>query len=217
MPAPSGEQQAVYGPAFVHNCMLLIVRAHEALGSKDLRAAEEPAITGLLVKQAKELAEKEDAEEWLEHLEVIDDQPQNDLSDKLGKRRPRIDIEFVRTGRGKRARFHVEAKRLYRSDSVGEYFGAGGIEMFLNGAYAAQWPWAGMVGYVQSDDKTKWLAALSAGFSTRKNLNACNGQPNWRKASWSDPNIGDVHESCHVRTQEALGKIEIYHLMLEFL
>ena len=216
MPAPD-EQQAVYGPAFVHNCMLLIVRAHEAIGSKDLRGAEEPEITGLLVEQAKELAEEEDAEDWLEHLEVIDDQPQNDLPDKLGKRRPRIDIEFVRTGRGRRARFHVEAKRLYRSDSVGEYFGAGGIEMFLSGAYAAQWPWAGMVGYVQSDDKGTWLAALSAGFSTRKNkLSVCDGQPNWKKAKWPDSSVGEVHESCHVRTQEGLGKIEIYHLMLEF-
>lgn len=198
--------------------MLLLVRAHAALDSKALRSAEEPDITGCLIEQAKELTESEDAEDWLEHLEVIDDQPQNDVPDRLGKRRPRIDIEFVRTGRGRRARFHVEAKRLCRSDSVGEYLGAGGIEMFLTGSYASKWPWAGMVGYVQSDDMAKWLAALGAGFSTRKSkLNVCNEQSNWKRADWPDPGVEDVHKSCHDRFRPALGKIEIYHLMLTFL
>lgn len=217
MPAPSDEQQAVYRPAFTHNCILLLVRAHAALDSKELRSAQETDITGLLVEQAKELTEKEDAEAWLEHLEVIDDQPQNDVPDRLGKRRPRIDIEFVRTGRGRRPRFHVEAKRLYRSDSVGDYFGARGIEMFLAGSYASKWRWAGMVGYIQSDNKAKWLAALAAAFSMRRNkLNVCNDQSNWKRTDWPDPRV-DVHESCHDRIQPALGKIEIYHLMLEFL
>lgn len=218
IPTPSEQQQGLYRPAFAHNCLLLIVRAHQALETRSLPSAEEPEITGLLVKRAKDLAEMEDADPWLEHLEIIDDPPQNDIPDRLGKARPRIDIEFVRTGKGKRPRFHVEAKRLYRSDSIGEYFGAKGLEMFLNGTYAAQWPSVGMLGYVQSEDGATWLEGLSRGFFSRKTkLSVCADQPSWRSAGWTGDGLTTVHESCHNRTPQVLGKIEIYHLVLEFL
>lgn len=218
IPLPSDQLQALYRPAFAHNCLLLIVRAHEVLEVGSLQGAEEPHITGLLVKGAKELAEMEDAEPWLEHLEIIDDPPQNDIPDRLGKARPRIDIEFVRTGRGKRPRFHVEAKRLYRSDSISEYFGAGGLEMFLSGTYASQWPSAGMLGYVQSDNNSAWLDGLARGFSSRTNkLSVCSDRPNLQSACWSTDGLTEVKESCHERTSRTLGKIGIYHLLLEFL
>jgi hypothetical protein len=44
---PSVQQQSLYRPAFAHNCLLLIVRAHEVLESEPLQSAEEPHITGL--------------------------------------------------------------------------------------------------------------------------------------------------------------------------
>jgi hypothetical protein len=217
MPTPSEQQEALYRPAFAHNCLLLIVRAYQAMETRSLQNAEEPDITGLLVKSAKEIIEKEDAEAWLEHLEVIDDPPQNDLPERLGKTRHRIDIEFVRTGRGKRPRFHVEAKRLYRSDSVSEYFGTGGLEMFLNGKYASQWPSAGMVGYVQSDNQDAWVDKLAVGFMSRKNaLNVCTDESRWRTVTWSALGMTNLRESCHQRNG-TLGKIGIYHLLLEFL
>lgn len=215
---PTDQQESLYRPAFAHNCLLLIVRAHEVLESGPLQSAEEPQITGLLVKRAKELAEMDDAEPWLEHLEIVDDPPQNDDPDRQGKTRPRIDIEFVQTGRGKRPRFHVEAKRLYRSDSTNEYFGERGLAMFLNGTYASKWPSAAMLGYVQSDNRATWLDALARGFSSRKKrLNGCGGQSNWRSAIWSSDGLADVRETCHERTPQTLGKVVIYHLLLEFL
>jgi len=217
IPTPSDQQQALYRPAFAHNCLLLIVRAHRALETRSLSAAEEPEITGLLVKRARDLAETEDAEPWLEHLEILDDPPQNDIPERLGKARPRIDIEFVRTGRGKRPRFHVEAKRLYRSDSVGEYFGSKGLEMFLNGTYASQWPSAGMLGYVQSKNAMSWIEGLGKGFSSRtRTLSPCSDQPELKSAGWAEEGLGEVQESCHNRTPAELGKIDVYHLLLEF-
>lgn len=214
---PSDQQQALYRPAFVHNCLLLIVRAHRALETRSLPAAEEPEITGLLVKSARDLAEMEDADPWLEHLEIIDDPPQNDNPERLGKARPRIDVEFVRTGRGQRPRFHLEAKRLYRSDSIGEYFGPRGLEMFLNGTYASRWPSAGMLGYIQTDTRARWLENLRKGFLSRKaELNVCADQHGWKSAQWSEDGLEEVEESCHNRMPSTLGKIEIYHLLLEF-
>jgi hypothetical protein len=215
---PSDPQQGLYRPAFANKCLLLIVLAHRALETHSLPAAEEPEITGLLVKCARDLAEMEDAEPWLEHLEILDDPPQNDVPERLGKARPRIDIEFVRTGRGKRPRFHIEAKRLYRSDSVGEYFGPKGLEMFLNGTYASQWPSAGMLGYVQTKDAAEWTEGLNKGFSSRSStLSPCSDQPALRPAGWPGDGLSEVHESCHSRTPAALGKIDVYHLLLEFL
>jgi hypothetical protein len=194
------------------------VRAHDTLQTQALHSTEEPAVTGLLIKRAREIAEGDGAEPWLEHLEVIDDPPQNDSPVRLGKDRPRIDIEFVRTGKGKRPRFHVEAKRLYRSDSASEYFGATGLRMFLSGAYASRWPSAGMLGYVQSDNVSVWLDSLARGLSSRKNeLNVCNDQSVWQSAGWSSGGLTEVRESCHQRTPATLGRIGVYHLLLEFL
>ena len=99
-PVPGRAQSDLYRPAFVHNCFNLLVRAHRSLKGVSLSSEEEPSITGLLVQRAKEEIESEAAESWMEHLEVLDDPPQNDQTDRLGKKRPRIDIEFVETGRG---------------------------------------------------------------------------------------------------------------------
>ena len=196
---------------------MLIVRAHRTLNAGAFKGAEEPHITGLLVKSAKALTESLDAEPWLEHLEISDDPPQNDVPERVGKARPRIDIEFVQTRRGPRPRFHVEAKRLYRSDSVNEYFGGGGLEMFLNGTYARQWPSAGMIGYIQSDDRAVWHKKLSNGFSARKeNLSTCHDRPHWCSTGWDEDGLTAVQESCHERNPLNLGKIGIYHLLLEF-
>lgn len=54
------------------------------------------------------------------------DAPQN-VPGRFGKMRPRIDFEFVYVVRGRRPGFHIEAKRLYRSDSINEYFESGGL------------------------------------------------------------------------------------------
>ncbi len=214
---PSDQHQEIYRRAFVQSCLLLIVRARQALDTSSLRNSEEPHITGLLVGHARELLEDENADPTFEHLEIIDDPPQNDLPDRVGKGRPRIDIEFVRTGRGKRPRFHVEAKRLYRSDSVNEYFAPGGLGMFLSGSYASQWPSAGMIGYVQNESSAGWLIRLLDGFAARKkSLSTCAEQIDLRPAAWSTAELIDAQESCHQRTPAKLGKIRIYHLLLEF-
>jgi hypothetical protein len=135
-----------------------------------------------------------------------------------GKNRPRIDIEFVRTGRGVRPRFHVEAKRLYRSDSVNEYFGSSGLRMFLDGKYAGSWPSAGMLGYVQSDTCAVWLRRLACGFATRHaEICARQGFPDLAPAGWQGAGLEGVHTSHHDRPQQNLGHIQIFHLLVEFI
>lgn len=213
---PPEQQQALYRSAFVRNCMALIVRSHSNVNRNSLQTAEEPHITGEIVKAARNLLEHENAEPWMEHLEVLDDPPQN-LSDRYGKARPRIDIEFVQTMHGRRPRFHVEAKRLYRSDSVSEYFGAAGVQMFLDGTYASGWTSAGMIGYVQSETCSTWLGRLAHGLVTRRTqLKACADRPGLETVGWIGDGLDSVQSSCHDRTTTSIGQIELFHLLLDF-
>lgn len=196
--------------------MVLMVRSCSNLNRGSLNTAEEPHITGELVKGARKLLESASAEQWMEHIEVLDDPPQN-LAGRYGKARPRIDIEFVQTIHGRRPRFHIEAKRLYRSDSVNEYFGAGGMQMFVGGQYAAEWPSAAMVGYVQSEDCSTWLRRLASGFATRREqLDICEDHVDWGAAGWTGDGLDSVQLSCHARTATGNGPIEVFHLLLDF-
>lgn len=212
---PSEEQQALYRLAFVHNCLILIARAHKRMDTQSLKQAEEPHITGELVKSAKVLLESLEADPWMEHIEVLDDPPQND-SNRHGKKRARIDIEFVNVIRGRRPRFLFEAKRLYRSDSVSEYFGPGGLQMFVHGHYAAEWPSAGMLGYVQSDSCATWMERLASGLAGRRTEIACGDATAWKPAGLGDEGLETVRVSEHQRTPQALGQIEIFHLLLNY-
>lgn len=215
-PTPGSQQHELYRPAFVHNCLALLVRARHSLPGIALRDEEEPSITGMLVKKAKEITESVDAEPWMEHLEVMDDPPQNDEAERKGKRRPRIDIEFVETRRGLRPRFHVEAKRMYRSDSVKEYLGAGGLVMFLRGGYASGWPSAAMLGYVQNQSCGEWRNRISLAIaSMRTEIATCEDRGDLAPTNWSTAGLEDVQESCHNRVPGALGRISIYHILID--
>jgi hypothetical protein len=132
-------------------------------------------------------------------------------AEELGKHRPRVDIEFVLLGRGRRPRCHVEAKRLCRAGSINEYFGADGLGMFVAGTYASGETYAGMLGYVQTENSQIWLSRLTSGFVSRATqLCACE---TFRSApDYQD--IAAVHMSGHQRTS---GRIDVYHLLLEFL
>ena len=210
---PSEAQKAIYQQAFIRNCFVLLLRGYTRLTLNKLKGAEEPHITGEIVRSVRDALEADDAELWMKDFEILDDPPQN-IAGKFGKHRPRIDIEFVRVRRGHRPRFHIEAKRLYRTGSVNEYFGDEGLGMFVAGTYAAGENSAGMLGYVQTEDSQAWLGRLTSGFVSRANqLRACD---TFRSAP-DYQGIAAVQISSHERASQTLGRIDIYHLLLEFL
>lgn len=212
----SPEQQALYRRAFARNCLTLVVRAHLRLVNESLQNAEEPHITGEIIREAQNIIEGAEADAWMDYIEIKDDPPQN-VGGRFGKKRPRIDFEFVQVGRGPRPRFHIEAKRLYRSDSVNEYFGGGGLLMFVEGTYAAEWPSAAMLGYVQSDDCAAWLNRLDQGIGSRLiPLRVYSPPPNWVSAGWSDDGLDEAMTSIHDRSHKNLELISIHHLLLAF-
>jgi hypothetical protein len=93
-----------------------------------------------------------------------------------------------------------------------EYFGDDGLGMFVAGTYAASETSAGMLGYVQTEDSPAWLDRLTRGFARRSSqLRVCE---TFRSAQ-DYQDIAAVRMSGHDRT--TLGRIDIYHLLLEFL
>lgn len=210
---PSDARKAIYRQAFVRNCFILLLRGYGRLIPHNLQTAQEPHITGEIVRGIREVLEAENAEPWMHDFDIHDDPPQN-IAGRFGTHRPRIDIEFVRVLRGRRPHFHIEAKRLYRTGSINEYFGDEGIGMFVAGTYAAGESSAGMIGYVQTEDTNAWLGRLATGFTSRADrLRACATLQS--AADYQD--VAAVQISGHERNPHTLGRIDIYHLLLEFL
>ena len=209
---PSDAQKTIYRQAFVRNCFILLLRGYAGLKSHNLQTAEEPHITGEIVRSIREVLEAENAEPWMQDFDIHDDPPQN-IAGRFGKHRPRIDIEFVRALRGPRPHFHIEAKRLSRAGSINEYLGDEGLGMFVAGTYAASEASAGMVGYVQTENSHTWLARLTRDFASRSTrLRVCETF----RSSLDCQDIAPVQISGHERMSKALGRIDIYHLLLEF-
>ena len=69
--SPSQEQQSLYRLAFVKNCFVLLIRSRCEMDAHSLQGAEEPHITGELVRCARILVESDNAAPWMEHLEVL--------------------------------------------------------------------------------------------------------------------------------------------------
>ena len=74
-----------------------------------------------------------------------------------------------------------------------------------------------MLGYVQSDNCAVWLRRLASGFATRRvEICACEGFPDWVPAGWQGVRLDGVHISHHERPLQNLGRIQIFHLLVEF-
>jgi len=183
------------------------------LDVRSLSRAQEPAITGELVRTMKEAKLKADAPTWMIRMYVADDPPVN-APGRLGKQRRRVDIEFERSERGFTFHLHFEAKRLYRSDSVVEYLGKEGLGMFLAGEYARDENVGGMLGYVQSEGSAEWMARLNAALANEHAKYAVTGDGALEVAALLHE-LPQIHRSKHERL--VVGRpILIFHTLLVF-
>jgi hypothetical protein len=213
---PQPDRTILYRLAFIRKCYILLLRGYDVIKGADMSRAEETSITGELVRGVRVVLESQDAEEWMQFFDLYDDPPQN-TPGRLGRSRPRVDIEFVRlSGRGRRPRFHIEAKRLYRSDSVKEYFGEEGLGCFIVGRYAGHETAGGMLGYVQTDTVLKWSARIETGFAEKAGMLRVESGTSLAEADGLR-DLGPLQVSCHHRDPATLGPIQVFHLLLDFL
>ncbi len=162
--------RAPYRHAFVRDVHRVLSLGYRHLCNTEkavaLQAKQEPAITGLLVKAMKEVRHQAHC-----HYFDIDDDPRLNDGEKEGRDREQIDIQVTRLASRPEAelRFHFEAKRLYRSDSVSEYMGDKGLKALLTEYYAKGDDHAGMLGYVQQGTPHEWAEKIREKLDTDRN------------------------------------------------
>ena len=134
---------------------------------------------------------------------------------RTGKRRLKIDIIIESSSRPRhkqRPWYTFEAKRLCRpSHPISNYTGEEGIIRFIRGRYAADFPEVAMLGYVQTDTISRWIAELTKRFE--------NDSANQLSISQAlspitiHPELTDEWSSSHTRVNDT--SLMILHIFLD--
>lgn len=194
----------------------LIAEGYARMDKATFASEQEPAITGELVRHMRAYLESgEGTPAWVRYYSVHDDPPLS-VDGKLGKARPRVDIEFERVSYGPHPRLRFEAKRLNSETGhrVSVYLGREGLGCFLSGQYPTTHGEAGMLGYVQSEDEATWAERITE--------TLCRNGPQYAVA---DPpfahqrvcvTLPHTYASHHVM-KDAKSPVLIHHVLLNFL
>jgi hypothetical protein len=200
----------VFTDAFIRNAHTILLAGYSRLDATAYQSSEEDEITGDLAREMNEMIGTDPAP-WMRMFQVHDQHPVTApggpaTTRRVGKRRSKIDLQFVaNTGTGFH-RFSWEAKRLGPGHAIGAYLGPAGLGCFLTGQYSSECDFGGMIGYAQSNDEKYWLETLTkelvkAGVSIR---------PHPVLKSKNGPYISD-----HPRN--SVGRvITIHHTILRF-
>ena len=119
----------------------------------------EPAITGFIAEAIQDRLDTPDSPPWCNQLAIKDDPPIPG-GGRTGRDRWRPDLIFESMKRRPRPRYHFEAKRLRKRQSITDYLGEDGLHCFLSGRYAQESDEAGMLGYIQCDSISTWVERL---------------------------------------------------------
>jgi hypothetical protein len=209
-----------YQQKFLQHVHRLLQLGYASLPHSSFATAEEDDITGELCNHMQILTEEKPTERWMSLYSVHDQHPLHGASDptdgrtRRGKRRPRLDIRFVSKAQLRNPRFCVEAKRLYRSDSVSSYMDDEGLGAFTAGYYAKDDAAGGMLGYVQTDSIAHWQTKIESRLETESSSLAIAGKTKSSKHLFK---AGPTHtfRSRHKRSKSTLA-IDIFHTLLLF-
>ncbi len=218
-PTGGSGNRADYQAAFLQRVHRLLQLAYESLTPADYETSEEDDITGDLCRHMNFLTEVAPAERWMARFAVKDQDPSNDVPCAVtgrirkGKRRPKIDIRIVCKHLTPNRGYCIEAKRLYRSDSVSEYTNDEGVGAFVCGDYATNDDFGGMLGYVQVDAIEKWLPKIESKLQRRPDL-----QLNRDGKVWGSMNFRRGPKVCFAsrHRRDSGREICLIHVMLAF-
>jgi hypothetical protein len=140
--------------------------ARSSLGA----AGDECEITGILSEHIDRRLESIRTPHRFRIYVVYNEKPTSP-DGQLGKRRPKLDIQIMRTGgRPPRRHFTFEAKRLRDdskasvSDTIRQYLGEDGLSRFLTGRYVPESVEAAMLGCMQARDAKFWFTQIEIAF-----------------------------------------------------
>ncbi|MEO8616426.1 MAG: hypothetical protein ABI600_14880 [Luteolibacter sp.] len=157
--------KSAFTDAFIRNAHIILFAGYARLDAPAYQASEEDEITGDLAREMNEVICTNPAP-WMRMFQVHDQHPVTApggpaTTRRVGKRRSKIDLQFVaNTGSGIH-RFSWEAKRLGPGHAIGAYLGPAGLGCFLTGQYSSECDFGGMIGYAQSKDEQYWLDSIT--------------------------------------------------------
>jgi len=105
----------------------------------------------------------------------------------------------------------IECKRLANTDKNLAYI-QNGVQRFVIGRYSPTHPIAGMIGFIETRDKTEIVQNLSNKLSERPETISTIQQH--KTETFPDEYANHVYHSIHKR--ENLQPIELFHLMMDF-
>lgn len=209
---PDGDEYAVQ---FRRHCRYLIAIAYGRIRAEQHSKSEEDLITQR-IKEGVSAAQREGSlPKWADRYFITDQAPV-DVPDRVGKERPKIDIEVQSSECRNRPVFHFEAKRLRgeHSHSVSQYVGASGLGCFIKELYARSRDEGGMLGYVQSKSPQHWADAIERKLQRDpKNKHRLTGDGGWA-ATRLTSELEHTYSTRHCRP--TLGGITVYHTLLDF-
>ncbi len=202
-----------YSQAFIRRVHQLLGYGYAELIPANHGGAEEEDITGELVKAVESVLDDVRAPRWIRWFSIHEDSRIND-GERQGKRRLKVDIRMDSSLSNPRSRMRFEAKRLGSKHRSSIYLGSDGIKRFLDGRYARNDDFAGMLGYVQEGSLDDWAAELGNAISRdAKELNLSTSGC-WRQHQLT-PKLPSTYRSGHERP--SVGQpIEIFHTLLLF-
>jgi hypothetical protein len=191
---------------------VLIWMAYERIMHEDLRGSEETDITGLLSNAVEAVLIDPRSPPWREMYQIHEEAPYNDRK-RRGKRRLKLDIQIASL-LGKRLRFTFEAKILGRGRGVGAYLGKKGLGCFTSGMYPSPLGHAGMLGYIQEGEISRWAERIRGELKKKGAKHLWISSDGWKDVSFS------TDYPCSFKTRHSRIKdnniLNIFHTLMLF-
>ncbi len=210
--APHSEWLRFYHGAFLRAVHQLLSWGYQDARTKIHASALEETITGYIVEAVKDrLDNPATPRRYTKHY-FVDDETHVRGSTRKGRARQRLDIVAVCSSKLPRPEFIFEAKLLRKNGfPISLYAGSGGMQAFIQGEYAANYPAAAMIGYMQTDDASRWIKELERRFRNDKK-----GVLGITRVLTRINVVRTLHDewfSTHHRT--LAGDIELFHIFLD--
>jgi hypothetical protein len=199
-----------YDYGFRRDAHQLLAWGHQAALSQIHCDLMEEEITGLIVEAVETRLDDPSTPERFDRYSIDEEKPIA-VEGRKGKKRRRLDLVVVSGHSRPRRKYIFEAKRLRKNGyPISKYVGTDGLQCFVKGVYASQYPEAAMVGYVQSDAANYWETELKRSFDGYPHNNLRIKQLLQKVQVLSS--VPDVWVSEHER--EESGSITVYHIFL---
>ena len=161
---------ATYDSFFRRDAHQLLAWGYEDARTNINPTLEETEITGFIAEKIDKKFDDPDTPSRFERYYLGEDKPITGEG-RTGKSRRRLDLVIEWSGCKPRPKYVFEAKRLRKQGyPISKYTGEDGLQPFVYGtAYAAQYPEAAMIGYIQSDNYEYWIRELTRKFTESNN------------------------------------------------